>query len=464
MRAERHIERGRDLHSQGRLLEAMQSYARALQAEPDRIETHAHLGQGFAEAHSNLGAAFWMLGSAESAFFHLRRAIVIDPAYAPAYGHLGNALVESGCLDDAREAFDRALERSQDSGWLYRRWAEVRTVSASDAHFKAMKRVARRMSALSPAEQIELHFALAKACADTGDFERAARHLSLGNAQKRATIRYDEAASLALFERIRENYAKAIVAPRLDGQPAIASIFVFGMPRSGTTLVDQVLASHPNVHGAGELTAFEHAFNAVRVEAGIDAPFPEAAAEFTLDQTLRVGSGYLDRLSAIAPSRGRICDKMPSNVLFAGAIARALPNARMILVRRDPLDTCVSCYANLFTGNQPFAYDLGELGRYHRAYDRLVEHWRDVLPADLLLEVRYEDLVADFERVARTIFEHCLLDWDDACLRFYETPRIVRTASAAQVRRPLYRSSVGRYRGFETLLGPLREALVHSPS
>jgi tetratricopeptide (TPR) repeat protein len=461
MRGDSENLRGQGLQARGRLLEAMRCYEAALAIEPDRIEAHRNLGESFAEAHTNLGAAFWMLGDGERAMEHFHRAWTLDRSYAPAFGHLGNALAEAGHLAEARAAFDRAVERSQRSGWLYRRWAEVRTVQPDDPPFEAMRRLANETASLEPDERIQLHFGLAKAYADVADYERAAAHLRSGNAQKRATIVYDEAASLARFERIRATCTQArLDEVRGEAEPSRLPIFVVGMPRAGTTLVDQVLASHSKVFGAGELNAFERTFNEVRVENAVEVPFPEAIAALTPAALRRVGSGYVERVRKLAPDKDRIVDKMPANVLFLGAIAAALPNARFVHVRRDPMDTCLSCYATLFSADQPFAYDLGELGRYYRAYDRLAEHWRAVLPAERLLEVRYEELVGDFQRVARAIVAHAGLEWDDACLRFYETPRIVRTASATQVRRPIYDSSIGRHRHFEALLRPLCEVIA----
>jgi hypothetical protein len=181
--------------------------------------------------------------------------------------------------------------------------------------------------------------------------------------------------------------------------------------------------------------------------------------EITGDALRQAGSRYLDRISSAAPNMERIVDKMAMNFRFIGLIYLALPSASIIHVRRDSVDTCFSCYSLLFTGTQPYAYNLAELGRYYRAYEGLMDHWRKILPPGFMLEVRYENVVDDLEGEARRIIDYCGLAWDEACLRFYETQRPVLTASAAQVRRPIHRDSIGRWRPYRRMLQPLIEAL-----
>lgn len=230
------------------------------------------------------------------------------------------------------------------------------------------------------------------------------------------------------------------------------------MPRSGTTLIEQILASHPHVFAAGELTQFEDAANAVLSPGG---PIrPEAMIAADCDRLREIARRYVEALAALAPpGTARITDKMPANVRFAGLIHTILPNARMIHARRNAVDTCMSIFSIHFAGEQPWAYDLAELGRYYRAYERLSQHWRAVLGSDAMLEVNYEDVVDDLETQARRIVAFCGLDWDAACLEFYKTNRQVKTASATQVRRPIYRTSVNRARDYGDLLKPLLDAL-----
>jgi hypothetical protein len=197
----------------------------------------------------------------------------------------------------------------------------------------------------------------------------------------------------------------------------------------------------------------------VMVTAAEGAAYPEFAATLTADRLRRLGGEYRHRVAAAAPPARRIVDKMPDNFRLAGLIHLALPNARIIHTIRDPIDTCLSCFETVFAGELSFAYDLGELGHYYRAYERLMQHWREVLPPGVMLDVHYEAVVDDIETEARRLIAHCGLDWDEACLEFHRTQRVVRTASAMQVRQPLYRGSVGRSRAYPELTARLSEAL-----
>jgi len=332
--------------------------------------------------------------------------------------------------------------------------AESKRFVDGDPHFTLVEALARDMESLPEEDQIYLHFALGKVYADLGQHERSFSHLIEGNALKRKQIVYDEAAALAQLTRIRQLFtAEAMRKARGFGDPSTVPVFIIGMPRSGTTLVEQILASHPKIYGAGELSDFRAALASLR---GSDGSRPGLRAE----ELRQIGARYLERVRATAPAAERITDKMPANFRYAGLIHLAFPNARIIHTRRDPLDTCLSCFSILFAHNlQPFTYDLTEFGRYYRAYATLMEHWREVLPLEQMLEVQYEELVANFEPLARRIVAYCGLEWDDACLEFYKTQRPVSTASAVQVREPIYRSSIGRWRPYEGMLRPLIKAL-----
>jgi len=230
-----------------------------------------------------------------------------------------------------------------------------------------------------------------------------------------------------------------------------------GMPRSGTSLVEQILASHPQVHGAGE----RRDLGAVIADrdARLGRAFPGWVAGLEPADAGEIGRAYCAALIDPAIEARRITDKLPGNFAHCGLIAAALPRARIVHVRRDPVDTCLSCFSYRFAGRQAFSYDLGELGRYYRAYDALMAHWREVLSPARFLELDYEQLVASPREQIERLLAHCGLEWDDACLAFHENARAVRTASAGQVRQPLYSSAVGRWRRFEDELQPLLAAL-----
>jgi hypothetical protein len=227
------------------------------------------------------------------------------------------------------------------------------------------------------------------------------------------------------------------------GDDSRAPIFVLGMPRSGTSLVEQILASHPDVHGAGELMLFDRAI-----------------AEVGAEDLTALGARYLALVDEIAPATKRVVDKLPSNFRHVALLHLALPRARIIHCVRDPLDTCFSCYTTNFSGRQDFSWDLAEAGRYHRAYASLVEHWRTILPPGIMLDIVYEDVVADLEANARRVLAFCDLPWTDAVLRFYETKRPIRTASYKQARQPIYATSVRAADAYRAELKPLIDALA----
>jgi hypothetical protein len=343
----------------------------------------------------------------------------------------------------------------------------LKTFTPDDADFATLNGLLTSAeAAAAPLEnQLDLQFTLGKAHMDTGDAEKAFAHLDAGNRMKHATLAYDVREDAAQFAEI----ARSFGAGRLDrfsegGDLSDRPIFIVGMPRSGTTLVEQILASHPQVHGAGELTALE--------EIVIDRLGPSLSpiaraqrmAALTQDDLAAMGAAYVAKVAAMAPEGLRVTDKMPANFRLAGLIRLMLPNARIIHCRRDPVDTCLSCYARKFSRGQPFAYDLRDLGLYYRAYEALMAHWRDLLPPERFAEVVYEEVVGDLEAQARRLIAFCGLEWDDACLTFHQTRRQVRTASVNQVRQPLYRTSIARWRAYERHLGPLLDALGDRPS
>jgi hypothetical protein len=323
----------------------------------------------------------------------------------------------------------------------------------------AMEGLSARARGLNRAAQIDLHFGLAKVYEDAGRYDEAFRHLAAGNALKRTEVGYNETAELGFFTSLERTIdAPLVEALSAYGNPSEQPVFVFSMARAGSTLVEQILAAHPAVAAAGEIAEFGRLIAEVRPAVGTTAPLD------VVGRSLRtVGDRYLDATARLAAGKPRLTDKTLANFSLAPFIHMALPKARMIHVRRNWLDTCFSCYATLFLGSYvSFSYDLAELGRYYRAYDRLMTRWREILPADQFLEVTYEDVVGDIETQARRIVAFCGLPWDDACLAFQTARRPVRTASAFQVRQPIYDSSIGRAQRFGTHLEPLVTASGYS--
>jgi tetratricopeptide (TPR) repeat protein len=440
---------GRALQKLGRFKEAIAFHERALVIKPD-----------YAEAHTHLGGALHRLDLPEDAYAHCRKSIALNPNYADAHYSLGVALESLGRSDEARGAFEKAIRLAPRTARYHLALALSERFRAGDARLTAIEQLMDDPASRNDEDQICLHFALGKAFADLEQHEPSFRHFLEGNALKRRTTGYDEAATLRFFERIAAVFTGELMQRmRGGGDPSAAPVFVVGMPRSGTTLIEQILASHSKVFGAGEREEFGEAARSLGQANGAAVRFPEIVPNLSADELRQLGARYLDLVSAATGPAERIVDKLPLNFTFVGLIHLALPNARIVWARRDPIDTCVSCFATLFGGNQPHTYDLSELGRYHRAHEALMHHWQEVLPEGVLLEVRYEDVVEDLEGQARRMLKHCGLEWEDACLAFHRTQRPVRTASVTQVRQPIYRRSIGRWRAYEHLLQPLLRAL-----
>jgi hypothetical protein len=306
-----------------------------------------------------------------------------------------------------------------------------------------------------------IHFALHKALEDCKDYSRAFEHLRQGNELKRRLTEYDEPHTGNFFKRVATVFDRSLLDRfQGEGDPSSVPIFVVGMPRSGSSLIEQILASHPQVHGAGELWDLDAAARIVLSASGRQVAYPECVPNLVGADLRRMGQTYLARLPAAADGKTRIVDKMPGNYLRIGLIRMILPNARIIHTMRDPVDNCLSCYSKLFSVGQQCTYDLAELARYYRMYSEMMAHWRSVLSPGGMLDVSYEEVVDDLEGQARRLIDYCGLPWDDRCLSFHNTGGLtVRTASAAQVRQPLFRSSMQRWRKYEAGLGPLLREL-----
>ncbi len=446
---EAHNNLGNALAALDRHDEALAFYERALEANPDG-----------GDAHCNLGNSLAALGRHDDALASYGRAIAVSPWLAEAHASLGNELRTLGRLEESRLALERAVEIAPHHAEFHRSLAESKRFFAGDSQLAVMEVLAADMTSLSESERIALHFALGKAYGDCGEHENSFRHFLAGNTLKRRQVHYDEAGAVARFERLKAVFTPELIQQKRGlGDPSELPIFIFGMPRSGTTLVEQVLASHPKITGGGELEHLRRAVSRLERELGTGNTFPEVVSSMGAKELCDPAAAYLSALQSIDPRAERVTDKMPGNFAFAGFIHLAMPNARLIHVRRNPIDTCLSCFSKFFVGDIPFCYDLAELGRYYGAYQQLMEHWRRVLPPGVMLEVHYEALIADFAPQARRLVAFCGVAWDDRCLRFHETGRPVRTASAAQVRMPLYRNAVGRWRQYEPWLGTLIDAL-----
>ncbi len=435
--------------------EAVVVLRKALNQDPNSALTHAMLAR-----------ALQMLDRDEEGLERASRAIALNPELADAHATLAQGLANLGRYDEAVSAMARAIELAPNRARFYSYWGHITRWTADDPRLAALEALAQKSSSLPLADRVELNFALAKAYGDCGDIERAFHHQIEGGALQRRIFKYDEAATLAEFDDIARAIDDAWLGQhRGIGDPSPMPVFVVGMPRSGTTLVEQILASHPQVRALGERLTLIEAIAQACGTPTIPRSLPRLAAQWSDAQLRGLGTRYLEAATRGIPGTATlVIDKLPANFQFAGIIHAALPNARIIHTRRDPVDTCLSNFSILFAGYaQLYSYDLGELGRYYRAYERLMAHWRAALPPGVMLDVQYENIVDNLEHEARRIVAHCGLEWDDACLAFHKTDRPVRTVSHAQVRQPIYRSSIGRPRPSADLLLPLLNALDMTP-
>ncbi len=332
----------------------------------------------------------------------------------------------------------------------------MKTYRPGDAELAALEALAANPGHLPSSKMRHIHFALGKALEDVGEFDRAFEQWLKANALIRQDIDYDEAVDEQFFHQIAERFDSELFDRfQTAGDPSPVPIFILGMPRSGSTLAEQILASHPLVFGAGELPSLHIVANSTLGPDNRPAPFPACVSTFGVHDFRQLGRAYLETLPALPDGKSRITDKAPTNFVYVGLIRLILPDAKIIHTMRDPIDTCLSCFSKYFTTAIKFSCDLGELGRFYRRYTELMAHWRTVLPPSSMLDVGYENVVDNLEEQARRLIDFCGLPWDDRCLSFHKTKRPVTTASCVQVRRPLYRSSLERWRRYEAHLGPL---------
>jgi len=407
-----------------------------------------------AEAHNATGLVLQSLGRPEEALAAYERAAALPGTVADqALVNRAILFMEQGEQAQAQAAFETAVTKFPHSASAWFNRADFHKFSAGDPSIPAMQELLKRGADCTQTDRILLHFALGKAFLDIGDSDQAFGYLDEGNRMKRAGIAYDPDAASEWLARVGRQFSPDFL-DRLAGQgdPSSLPVFVLGMPRSGTTLVEQILASHPAIHGAGELSHVPNLATGMGI-------FPEAAAALTAAELRRLGAAYLDQVAPLARGHAHVVDKMPVNFVYAGFIRLILPGAKIIHCRRDAADTCLSCYSKHFTSEQSFTYNQAELGRFHRDYQKLTAHWRACLPVSHFLEVDYEAVVEDLEREARKMIAFLNLPWDPACLNFHQTKRAVRTASVNQVRQPVYASSAGRWRRHARHLGPLLAAL-----
>jgi len=427
--------------------EAVPVADRAAALGPSDALTCDTLGVVYSQAHA--------YGKARDMF---QRAAALQPNQASHRFNLATALIYEGDTAGAEGELEACLQADP------RFWKAYLTLSQLGRQTPEHNHVARFEQALAsagedPLAQVYVHLALAKECEDLQDDRRAFSHFVEGKAAGGKLVDYTFERDEALFAAVERTFRGR--APTAGGEPSEEPIFVFGLPRTGTTLVERIISSHPWVHSAGELQSFGVALKRAsgsRTPPMLDLDTIERAGD--LDWGM-LGRKYLESTRPGTGATPRFIDKLPANFLFAGHIAAALPNAKLICVRRDPMDSCLSNFRQLFALGSPhygYSYSVLDTGRYYILFDRLMKFWQSYMPGRIL-EVQYEALVDDQEAATRRLLEFCGLPWDEACLRFEENAAPVATASALQVRSKIYRSAIGRWKRYEPELGALRALL-----
>lgn len=459
----------------GRLEQAVASYTRAVQIKPESAEAHYNLGvtlsslgkpkeavasydkalrikPDYADAHYNLGNALKNLGKPEEAVSSLNKALQIKPDFAEAHNNLGNTLSDLGRRVEAISSLAKALQIKPDYAEAHRNLSTVKKYQDGDPQTRQMLQLVEQRS-LSDEDRMHLSFALGKAHDDIGNHDKAFSYLLDGNRLRKQELKYDISSARASFTKIKATFSKDGPALNIGKEPNGAEgqrpIFILGMPRSGTTLVEQILATHSQVYGAGELRLLGPSVNTIKWN----------STQLSSGQLESIRKSYLSGLTEIGASEPYITDKMPLNFQWIGFIFAAIPGAKIVHVKRDARATCWSNFKHYFSGKgNGFADDLQDVAEYYKMYIDLMEFWHQKF-AGRIYDLNYEALTEHQEEETRKLLDYVGLDWEDQCLEFHETKRTVRTASATQVRQKMYQGSSEEWRNYEKHLEPMVELL-----
>ena len=412
------------------------------------------------EALTVLGQVLHETDSYDEAVTVLEDALARNPDNAEARNFYGVALKSVGRLDDARTEIMRALSLNDNMYGAFANLNDLVDFAKEDELFNRMEAILEAATDLEADQFIPLHFAFAKALDDRGEHVRALEHYIVGGRLKRAQLTYVEAETFSFFDGIKKAFPKEVFADRkFAGISDERPVFIIGMPRSGSTLVEQILASHPDVYGAGEVKYLSRSLGQLRDRFPSLPRYPQMMTKISPAQLEMVANSYLASITAGVGGAKRITDKLLTNYFFVGLIHLLFPKAKIINTMRDPVDTCLSGFTKLFKDDMPHSYDLNELGRYYAQYRALMEHWNEVLPKGVMTTVSYEDVVADTEKAAKKLILFLGLEWDKVCLDFHKSERPVKTASVAQVRKPIYNTAVKRWKKYGPGLQPLVDAI-----
>jgi tetratricopeptide (TPR) repeat protein len=429
------------------LEDAVETVKRAIALEPGSYGGYIALANALARSSRT--------GDAVAVY---RKAIELRPEIAGTYLGLGNVLKTLGQQREAIEAYRKGISIQPGFAELYWSLSNLKTFRFDPAEIETMKAELLKPG-LDDSAIIHFCFALGKASEDTGDYRQAFEYYERGNALRRKQESYDPVQTEVVGERIREVFTTEFLAQAGDvGHRGVRPIFIVGLPRSGSTLIEQILASHAQVEATHELPEGGRLIKFIDRRSVGRGHYPEAVRDFSAEDFEKLGKRYDEETQRYRSGAPYFIDKMPNNFANLGLLSLILPNALFINAMRDPMDTCLSCYKQLFARGQSFTYDIEDLGYYYLEYRRMLDHWHAVMPGRIL-DVHYEEVVDDLEGQVRRLLDYCGLLWDDACLDFQNTKRSIRTASSEQVRQPIYADAVHYWQKFGKALNPLEEIL-----
>jgi len=479
--AQRHAAKAADLAYDDPRTRVLQSvlalFEGNLERALDDVEEALEINPWLVEAWNHKGYVLRVSGLLEEAEEALQKGLELNPFRVNVHYYFGILYAQMNRMEEARASLLRTLEIKPHHGTAHWNYAKITKYAPGDEHLELMRRLEQDQQ--TPRQTLlQLHFALAKACEDLGEYDAAFEHLRQGNELKLEITNYDFAADKQVVQSAQETFSaetleQAGQAPLPELAPeeeelleeSELMVFIVGMPRCGSTLVEQILDSHPAIVGAGEAAILDRAL--AHAQSSLPPMPGESTAAHLKRLVVKAAPMYVASMTGIAfrdmdeeqvSGVERITDKTLNNFLNIGAIRLAMPRARIVHCRRNPVDTCLSCYKNLFEMGLGYTYDLRTLGRYYRLYHELMEHWESVLPG-AMLHLDYEALVAEPEARVRELLAWLEVDFHPDCLAFHENRRQVQTASLAQVRQPIYKDSVALWRHYEKHLGPLLEEL-----